>query len=126
MELEVPFEVLNWIAIFGIYYWALTLVLELMTYIQPRRSTAAVLSVVSAVIFIKVNFLASFLLLLTYLLWKKTGFKLALSVSVFVSVFFLIGAVSVTILFGIIGTALHVPGYEMHGTLRDLLEMAYR
>ncbi len=126
MELGITFELLNWLAIFGVYYWALSLVLDIMTYVRPGRSTAVVFSVISSIIFIKVNFLASFLLLLAYLLSKKTGVKLAFSVSVFVSVFFLIGAVSVTIIFGILGTALHIPGYEMHGTLRDLLDMAYR
>ncbi len=126
MELGITFELLNWLAIFGVYYWALSLVLDIMTYVRPGRSTAVVFSVISSIIFIKVNFLASFLLLLAYLLSKKIGVKLAFSVSVFVSVFFLIGAVSVTIIFGILGTALHIPGYEMHGTLRDLLDMAYR
>ncbi len=126
MEFGITFELLNWLAIFGVYYWALTMILELMTYIQPRRHVAMVFSIVSSVLFIRLSFLASFLLLLAYLLWKRTDFKLAFLVSVFVSVSFLIGAVFVTIVFGVVGTALHIPGYEMHGTLKELLERAYR
>ncbi|WP_461862860.1 hypothetical protein [Thermococcus sp.] len=125
MDLGTVFNVLNWLLIFGICYWSLRTALSLLTYIKPGWYVLLFLSVLIPFVSIKLGFVLGFFATFSYLLLKRVGIGLAFSTSVLAFVLFFVGAVSITIILGIAGTALGVPGYQMHGTLRELVERFY-
>ncbi|WP_297499138.1 hypothetical protein [Thermococcus sp.] len=119
------FSIANWLTLFLLCYWSLKTVLALFTYLKPRRITLLLLSIAIPIISIKLGFILGFLTILGYLLAKRLKVGSALSASILAFILFFIGAISVTIIFGIAGTALKVPGYQMNGTLRELVERVY-
>jgi hypothetical protein len=125
MDLTTAFSVVNWLLIFGAFYWAFRTVLSIMTYLKPSRLETLALSVIIPLVSIRLGFITGFLVTFIYLLIRKLKVGPAFSIALFSMVLFFVGAAFITIAFGVAGTALHVPGYEMHGTLRELVERVY-
>ncbi|WP_297506193.1 hypothetical protein [Thermococcus sp.] len=122
MDTGTVFSIANW---FLLCYWSLKTVMALFTYLKPRWITLLLLSVAIPLVSIKLGFVVGFLMTLAYFLAKGLKAGSALSASILAFILFFVGAVSVTIIFGIAGTALKVPGYQMNGTLRELVERVY-
>ncbi len=123
MDLRPVFELAELSLLFLSAYWGLKVSAETLTYVRISRPLLLVPLTV-AVVFREVGFLPSFLLFFAFFLLKKNGLGLSLMASVFALVLFLVGAIVGALALGAIGTYLHVPGYEIRGTLEELLHRA--
>ncbi len=123
MGLEVPFELLELFFLTLSAYWGLKTAAEALTYLRLRGGVLA-FPFLFALAFKYFGFLPSFILVVLFFLLKGNGLVLSLTASVFAFTLFLIGAIASTLTLGILGTALSVPGYEIHGTLEELLHRA--
>ncbi len=123
MESEGLFELLEILFLTLSAYWGIKVSSETLTYVRVR-GFLLVLPLIFTLTFKYLGFLASFALLLLFFLIEGVGVILAMMGAIFAFVLFLIGAMVSTIALGILGTYLHVPGYEMHGTIEELLHRA--
>ncbi len=123
MALRILFEILEFIFLTLSAYWGLKEAAETLTYVR-LRGLLLLLPPLLVVTFKYGGFLASFVLVMLFFLLERTGIVLSLMASIFAFTLFLIGAMASTIALGVLGTALHVSGYEMQGTLQELLHMA--
>ncbi len=123
MESEGLFELLEILFLTLSAYWGIKVSSETLTYVRVR-GFLLVFPLIFTLTFKYLGFLASFALLLLFFLIEGVGVILAMMGAIFAFVLFLIGAMVSTIALGILGTYLHVPGYEMHGTIEELLHRA--
>jgi ABC-type proline/glycine betaine transport system permease subunit len=123
MDLRPVFEATEFGLLTLSSYWGLKVSAETLTYVRIR-GFALLVPVIFALIFREEGFVLSFLFLLGFFLVKRTGLVLSIISTVFAFTLFLLGAMVAGIALGILGTYLHVPGYEIHGTLQELLHRA--
>ncbi|GAB6136250.1 hypothetical protein [Thermococcus henrietii] len=123
MDLKPVFELAEFTLLFLSAYWGLKVSTETLTYVRVS-GPLLLLPLAVAVVFREAGFLASFLLLFAFFLLKRNGLGLSLVASIFAFMVFLVGAMASALALGVIGTYLHVPGYEIHGTLQELLHRA--
>jgi len=123
MDLRPVFEATEFGLLTLSAYWGLKVSAETLTYVRIR-GFALLVPVIFALIFREEGFVLSFLFLLGFFLVKRTGLVLSIISTVFAFTLFLLGAMVAGIALGILGTYLHVPGYEIHGTLQELLHRA--
>ncbi|WP_456396032.1 hypothetical protein [Thermococcus sp.] len=123
MGLESIFKLLEFALLSLSAYWGISVASETLTYI-PLKRIILPLSLITALTFREEGLVITFLLLFVFYLLERTGVVLSLVTSVFAFMLFLMGAIASGVLLGILGTALHVHGYEIHGTLEELLHMA--
>ena len=123
MDLRPVFEATEFGLLTLSAYWGLKVSAETLTYVRIR-GFALLVPVIFALIFREEGFVLSFLFLLGFFLVKRTGLVLSIISTVFAFTLFLLGAMVAGITLGILGTYLHVPGYEIHGTLQELLHRA--
>ncbi|NJE54695.1 hypothetical protein [Thermococcus sp. 21S9] len=123
MDLRPVFEVTEFGLLTLSAYWGLKVSAETLTYVKIRGATLAV-PLLTAIVFRELGIVPSFLLLLGFFLSRRTGVVLSVITAVFAFALFLMGAMATGIGLGLLGTYLHVPGYEIHGTLQDLLHRA--
>lgn len=123
MELEPIFKLLEFVLLFISAYWGISVASETLTYIHLKRIILP-LSILTALTFREEGIVITFLVIFIFYLLERTGVVLSFVTSVFAFMLFLMGAIASGILLGILGTALHVQGYEIHGTLEELLHMA--
>ena len=123
MELRALFELLEMVFLALSAYWGIKTAAETLTYVRIE-GPLLFFPVVFAAVFKYAGFLPSFALVILLFLFKRNGVVLSLTASVFAFALFLIGAMAATIALGVLGTAFSVPGYEMHGTLQELLHRA--
>lgn len=123
MGLELLFELFEFVLLTLSAYWGIKVASEALTYIRIRGLLLA-LPPLFVIAFRGCGFLVAFTLIVMFFLVERTGVVLSLIASVFAFTLFLVGAMASTIALGILGTALHVQGYEMHGTIEELLHRA--
>ena len=123
MDLRPVFELAEFALLVLSAYWGLKVSTQTLTYIH-LKGPLLLMPVVLAVVFREAGLLVSFLLLLAFFVAMRVGLGLSLVAAVFAFMVFLIGAIASTLALGVLGTYLHVPGYEIHGTLDELLHRA--
>ena len=123
MDLRPVFEAVEFGLLTLSAYWGLKVSAETLTYIKIRRATL-VISVLVALAFWGLGIVPAFLLLLGFFMSRKIGAVLSLTAALFAFSLFLLGAMATGIGLGLLGTYLRVPGYEIHGTIDELLHRA--
>jgi len=123
MDLKPLFELAEFALLFLSAYWGLKVSTETLTYVRISGPLLLV-PLIFVIAFREAGFIASFLLLFAFFLWRGAGLGLSFVASIFAFMVFLVGAIASTLALGVLGTYLHVPGYEIHGTLQELLHRA--
>jgi len=123
MELRPVFEVLEVFLLFLSAYWGLAVSMEALTY-DRLKGILLLVPLIIALTFKEFGPLAAFLVMFAFFIVERKGLLMSLTMSVLAYVVFLVGAIGSGIFLGLLGTYLHVPGYEIHGTLQELLHRA--
>ncbi|WP_297534653.1 hypothetical protein [Thermococcus sp.] len=123
MELRPVFEVLEVFLLFLSAYWGLKVSMEALTY-DRLKGILLLVPLIIALTFKEFGPLAAFLVMFAFFIVEGRGLLMSLTMGVLAYVVFLVGAIGSGIFLGLLGTYLHVPGYEIHGTLQELLHQA--
>ncbi len=98
--------------------------IDVITYKKPPRYLILVISSVFTVLFVLVSVPLSFVFLIASLALMRIGWKELAVITAVAGVGIVLGIFIITAGLAIIGTALHIPGYELHGGIQQLMYRA--
>ncbi|WP_457741493.1 hypothetical protein [Thermococcus sp.] len=123
MDLKLVFEILEIFLLSLSAYWGLEVSVEALSY-GKLKGVLLFVPLVIALTFKEFGPLVAFLVMFTFFIFERKALLMSLTMSILAYVVFLVGAIGSGILLGLLGTYLNVPGYEIHGTLQELLHRA--
>lgn len=120
MALELLFKLLEFALLTLSAHWGIKVSSETLTYVRINGLILLV-PVFIAAVFTATGFIPAFLAIFLFFVLRRTSPGLSFVAALFAFMVFFVGAIASTIALGILGTYLHVPGYEIRGTLDELL-----
>ncbi len=119
-----PLDYLALCLMVGAYYLFMKTGIDMMTYKKPLRLVLLVMSVANTALFLFVSVPLSVAVLVIFLAALRMGWKEILVVTLITEMGFFLSVFIITAALAVLGTALHIPGYEMHGSLQELIRRA--